>query len=64
MSYLLSSCQIITQFNAVLIVDLRLQILTVIMVIALWMIRTKPYRVGVTSEGSNPCATNSSLSDI
>lgn len=42
MSYLLSSFQIITQFNAVLIVDLRLQILTVIMVIALWMIRTKP----------------------
>ncbi len=42
MTNLLSSCQIITQFNAVLIIDLRLQILTVIMVIALCVIRTKP----------------------
>lgn len=42
MTNLPSSCQIITQFNAVLIIDLRLQILTVIMVIALCVIRTKP----------------------
>ena len=42
MTNLLSSCQIITQFNAVLIIDLRLQILTIIMVIALCVIRTKP----------------------